>query len=310
VLPAETILLAGPTGAGKTDLSLRLAGHLDGEIVGADAFQIYRGLPILTAQPSPSSRGGIPHHLIGTVDPAEAYDTGRYLREALPIIRDIAARGKRPVVVGGTGLYFKALLGGLHELPKGDPVLRGELQALSLRELIGRLQAIDPVATRIIDQANRRRVERALEIVLLTGKPLTESRKGLTPPQANVPTLLITRDRRELGVRIEANVRAMFDQGVETEITALPDDAIGSTACMALGLREIRALLRGEISREDTISAIGSATQKYAKRQMTWFRNQHSFPELNLSSFSDPDVMLAKALLLLESGRPEIEILT
>jgi tRNA dimethylallyltransferase len=304
VLPAETILLAGPTGAGKTDLSLRLAGHLDGEIVGADAFQIYRGLPILTAQPWPSSRGAIPHHLIGTVDPAEAYDAGRYLREALPIIRDIAARGKRPVVVGGTGLYFKALLGGLHDLPKGDPALRAELQSFSLQDLTARLQSIDPAAISSIDLANRRRVERALEIVLLTGQPLADSRKGSTPPQPNVATLLITRDREELGVRIAANVQAMFDQGVENEVaevTALTDDCVGPTALMTLGLREVRALLRGETSKEEAIASIVSATQKYAKRQLTWFRNQHPFPELNLSLYSDPKEAFAQALQLLES---------
>ena len=304
MLPAETILLAGPTGAGKTDLSLRLAGHLDGEIVGADAFQIYRGLPILTAQPWPSSRGAIPHHLIGTVDPAEAYDAGRYLREALPIIRDIAARGKRPVVVGGTGLYFKALLGGLHDLPKGDPALRAELQSFSLQDLTARLQSIDPAAISSIDLANRRRVERALEIVLLTGQPLADSRKGSTPPQPNVATLLITRDREELGVRIAANVQAMFDQGVENEVaevTALTDDCVGPTALMTLGLREVRALLRGETSKEEAIASIVSATQKYAKRQLTWFRNQHPFPELNLSLYSDPKEAFAQALQLLES---------
>lgn len=304
MLPAETILLAGPTGAGKTDLSLQLAGHLDGEIVGADAFQIYRGLPILTAQPWPSSRGAIPHHLIGTVDPAEAYDAGRYLREALPIIRDIAVRGKRPVVVGGTGLYFKALLGGLHDLPKGDPVLRAELQSSSLQDLTARLQSIDPAAISSIDLANRRRVERALEIVLLTGKPLDDSRKSSTPAQPNVATLLITRNREELGVRIAANVRAMFDQGVENEVaevTALTDDYVGPTASMTLGLREVRALLRGETTTEEAIASIVSATQKYAKRQLTWFRNQHTFPELNLSLYSDPKEAFAQALQLLAS---------
>ena len=304
MLPTETILIAGPTGAGKTDLALRLAGHLHGEIVGGDAFQIYRGLPILTAQPSESLRGEIPHHLIGSVDPAEAYDAGRYLHEALPLIREIATRGKRPIVVGGTGLYFKALLGGLHELPKGDQVIRGELQSSTLKDLIARLQSIDPAAISSIDLANRRRVERALEIVLLTGKPLAESRKGLTPPQTNVATLLITRDRGELRGRIEGNVRAMFDRGVEVEVaevTALTDGAIGPTASMTLGLREVQALLRGETSREETIVSIISATQKYAKRQMTWFRNQHNFQELNLSLLSDPEEAFAQALQLLKS---------
>jgi len=305
VLPAETILIAGPSGAGKTDLSLQLAEVLDAEIVGADAFQIYAGLPILTAQPLDAARELIPHHLIGSVDPSEAYDAGRYLREAMPAIRNIVARGKRPIVVGGTGLYFKALLGGLQELPTGDHALRAELQALPLPELVSRLQALDPAATSSLDLANRRRVERALEIVLLTGKPLAASRTGKTPPPVGITSLLLTRDREELNTRIEANVRAMFDRGVEAEVTSLPEEAVGPTASMTLGLREIRALLRGEISRDEAITAISSATRRYAKRQMTWFSGQHDFPELNLSLFIDAEMPMPEALRLLKSPGSE-----
>jgi tRNA dimethylallyltransferase len=309
VLPAETILIAGPTGVGKTDLSLRLAGDLHGEIVGADAFQIYAGLSLLTAQPSGAARALIPHHLIGSVDPAEAYDAGRYLREVLPVIRDIASRGKRPIVVGGTGLYFKALLGGLHELPAGDPVLRAELQALMLPELIGRLQALDPAAMGMVDLVNRRRVERALEIVMLTGKPLAESRKEAQGPiptsqGMGIMTLLLTRNREELNARIEAHVQSMFHQGVEDEVAALPEQYVGPTASMTLGLREIRSLLRNEITRKEAIEAISSSTRRYAKRQMTWFGHQHDFPKLNLSLFSDPEKSFAEALRLLQSSEP------
>lgn len=309
MLPAETILIAGPTGAGKTDLSLRLAGELDGEIVGADAFQIYAGLSLLTAQPSEAARALIPHHLIGSVDPAEAYDAGRYLREALPVILDIAARGKRPIVVGGTGLYFKALLGGLQELPSGDPALRAELQTLTLPELIGRLQAMDPAAVGMVDLVNRRRVERALEIVILTGKPLAVSRKESqgpipTPQGMGIMTLLLTRNREELNSRIEAHVQSMFHKGVEDEVTALPEQHVGQTASMTLGLREIRSLLRNEITQEEAIEAICSSTRRYAKRQMTWFGRQHDFPKLNLSLFPDPEKSLAEALRLLKAPGP------
>jgi len=305
LLPAETILIAGPSGAGKTDLSLRLAEVLDAEIVGADAFQIYAGLPILTAQPLDAARKLIPHHLIGSVDPSEAYDAGRYLGEAMPAIHDIVARGKRPIVVGGTGLYFKALLGGLQELPTGDHVLRAELQALPLPELVARLQALDPAATSSLDLANRRRVARALEIVLMTGKPLAASRTGKTPQPIGITSLLITRDREELNTRIEANVRAMFDRGVEDEVASLPEEAVGPTASMTLGLREIRALLRAEISRDDAITAISSATRRYAKRQMTWFNGQHDFPELNLSLFINSETSFSEALRLLKSSDSE-----
>lgn len=299
MLPAETVIIAGPTGAGKTDLALRLARRLGGEIVGADAFQIYAGLPILSAQPTPEERAGIPHHLIGCVDPEEAFDTGRYLRMAEPVLAGIAARGRRPIVVGGTGLYVKALLGGVDDLPPGDPVLRQEFAGIDLAELIARLGRLDPAAPDAVDCANRRRVERALEIVSLTGKPLASARRGPRPVTPGVLALLLVRDREELHARIAANVDAMFARGVEAEVAALPPERIGPTAAGTLGLREIRALLDGTMTREEARDAIVTATKRYAKRQGTWFRNQHDFPVLNLSLFPEPEAALAEALRLL-----------
>ena len=299
MIPTETIIIAGPTGAGKTDLSLRLAEALGGEIVGADAFQIYRGIPVLTAQPSAGEQEKIPHHLIGSVDPSEAYDAGRYRREAVPILEAIVARGKCPIVVGGTGLYVKALLGGLNELPSSNPKLRQGWERLSLSELIMRLSELDADAPGMIDLANRRRVERALEIVLLTGKPLAASRTGAAPPPPGVRALLITRAREELNARIDANVVSMFLRGVEAEVAALPEEKTGPTASMTLGLQDVRLLLRGERSRAEAIAAIATMTRRYAKRQMTWFRNQHDFPILNLSHFPEADQGLTEALRLL-----------
>jgi len=299
VLPAETVIIAGPTGAGKTDLALRLAHRLEGEIVGADAFQIYAGLQILTAQPTPEERAGIPHHLIGCVDPQEAFDAGRYLRMAEPVLAGIAARGRRPIVVGGTGLYVKALLGGLDELPPGDPALREEFARMDLAALIARLGRLDPAAPAAVDCANRRRVERALEIVTLTGEPLANSRRGARPVPPGVRALLLLRDREELHARIEANVKSMFARGVEAEVAALPPERVGPTAAGTLGLREIRHLLDGTMTREGARDAIVTATRQYAKRQATWFRNQHDFPVLNLSLFPEPEAALAEALRLL-----------
>jgi tRNA dimethylallyltransferase len=291
VIPAETILLAGPTGAGKTALSLLLAKRLGGEIVGADAFQIYRGLPILTAQPTPAQRAEVPHHLVGCVDPRESYDAARYRREALEVLQSIAARGGRPIVVGGTGLYLKALLGALDELPPRDPDLRDELAALDLPTLVGRLHALDPEGAASIDPANRRRVERALEIVMLTGRPLDRgSGPVATPP--GVHGFLITRTREELTRRIAANVEAMFPNGVEAEVAALPGESTGPTASKTLGLADIRDLLRGEITRAECIDRITVATRRYAKRQMTWFRHQHDFEAIELSPGADPEEAL------------------
>jgi tRNA dimethylallyltransferase len=299
VLPAETILIAGPTGAGKTDLSLRLAECLGGEIIGADAFQIYAGLPLLSAQPNPCDLARIPHHLVASIPISEAFDTGRYREAALEAARDIAKKGKRPIVTGGTGLYFRALLGGLDELPPRDPNLREELSALSPAALEERLRQLDPVGVATVDLANRRRVERALEIILLTGKPLAESRKGTPPPPPGVRGLLLTRERTVLNGRIAANVERMFSRGVEEEVSSLPEGRIGPTASATLGLREIRSLLRGEASREETVAAITLATRRYAKRQMTWFRNQHGFPELDPDRCSGPDDTLERARAIL-----------
>lgn len=299
-LPTETVIIAGPTGVGKTVLALELAAKLNGEIVGADAFQLYAGLPILTAQPTQEEQRGIPHHLLGSVDPRESFDAWRYQRIAMQVIHDVAGRGHVPIVVGGTGLYLKALLGGLDELPGNDPTLREEMTALDLSALIARLQAADPGATAQIDLANRRRVERALEIVLITGRPLANSRTGgIKALPSGIRALLLTRNRDDLNERIAANVTTMFARGVEAEVAALSAGNIGPTAAMTLGLTEIRSLLQGEISCDEAITAITTATRRYAKRQMTWFRNQHAFPSLNLTSYPDSNQALEEALSLL-----------
>ena len=299
MIPAETIVIAGPTGAGKTELSLRLAECLGGEIVGADAFQIYAGLPILTAQPTVGQLARVPHHLVGTVDPAVAYDAARYRREALDALRDVAARGKRPIVVGGTGLYIKTLLGGLDELPPQDRDLREEFSALDLSALVERLKSLDPQGAAAIDCANRLRVERALEIVMLTGKRLSEVRKGPRPMPRGVHGVLIAREREELRKRIATNVETMFSLGVEAEVAALPEECMGPTASMALGLREIRSLIRGEVTKAEAQETIISATSRYAKRQMTWFRNQHEFPALDPGHFSNADAAAEELLRLI-----------
>lgn len=299
MIPAETIVIAGPTGAGKTDLSLRLAERLGGEIVGADAFQIYAGLPILTAQPPGSRLARVRHHLVGSVDPTEAYDAARYVREALAALQDAAARGKRPIVVGGTGLYIKSLLVGLDELPGQDSALREQFSRLELPALVERLRGLDPEGAAAIDCANRLRVERALEIVMLTGKRLAEVRTGARPMPRGVRGVLIVRGREELRERIAANVETMFARGVEAEVAALSEERTGPTASMALGLREIRSLIRGEATKEETQEAIISATRRYAKRQMTWFRNQHEFPGLDPGRFPDTDAAAEQLLRLI-----------
>lgn len=301
MIPAETIVIAGPTGAGKTGLSLRLAELLGGEIVGADAFQIYAGLPILTAQPTAAQRARIPHHLVGSVDLSETYDASRYEREALAALHEISSRGKRPIVVGGTGFYVKTLLGGLDALPSQDSALRAEFSRLDLPALVERLGEIDPEGVAAIDCANRRRVERALEIVMLTGKPLAQTRTGPRPMPPGVRAVLIVRDREDLRRRIAANVESMFERGVVDEVAALSEGRTGATALMTLGLREVRALVKGDMTRAEAHEAITTATRQYAKRQMTWFRNQHEFAELDATACSDPEAAAGRLLGMISS---------
>ena len=298
MVPAETVIIAGPTGAGKTALALRLAQRIGGEIVGADAFQIYRGLPRLTSQPGAVEQAKVPHHLIGSVDPIMSFDAGSYLGAVFPILQDIASRGRIPIVVGGTGLYFKGLLGGFDKIPDRDPGLRDELARLTLPALIERLQELDPSALPLVDPANRRRVERAVEIVMLTRKPLAASRTAKAKT-GGLRAVFLTRDQEELRLRIETNVQSMFEAGVESEVEALAEEKTGPTAAMTLGLREIRSLLRGDLTRPHAMDAISSATRHYAKRQQTWFRNQHDFPELRISGISDSEEVMDSMISLL-----------
>ncbi len=282
--------IVGPTSVGKSALAAELASHLHGEVVGVDAFQLYRGLSILTAQ---SEINNVPQHLVGVLDPSEECDAMRYRSMALPIISDIETRGKLPLLVGGTGFYLKALLSPLDQLPPANFELRAQLATRSHEELLIQLKQLDPEAPHQLDIHNRRRVERALEILLLTQKPLAEIWKKKNSSTIPHRGIFLVRDQEDLHQRIEKNVHAMFDQGVLEEVAALTNfqlehlkNALSRTASMTLGLREIQAHLRGELSLATTIASIIQATKRYAKRQMTWFRNQHNFSELSLTRFS------------------------
>lgn len=291
------IFLSGPTGVGKSSFAIELALQLDGEVIGADAFQIYKGIPLLTAQPSLAEQAKVPHHLIASLAITETSDAVYYRRMALPIIDQIIACDKTPLITGGTGFYLKALISPLDPLPTADLELRASFTAYSLEALILRLKELDPTALDLLDLKNRRRVERALEIIIQTGKPLSETRHRKNNDTAQ--GLLLVREREELYQRIEKNVQMIFDLGVVDEIAHLDNITISSTASMTLGLREIQALRRGEITTEKAMSMITQATKKYAKRQLTWFKNQHNFTLLNLSHFSSTQAAINEAVQLL-----------
>jgi tRNA dimethylallyltransferase len=299
IMPPCTFFIVGPTASGKSDLAADVAHELGAEIVSADAFQIYHGLDLLTAKPEPGTLVKAPHHLIGTVPLHEEMDVEKFRRAASRAIDEIHSRGKVAIVVGGSGLYIKALTHGLAPLPESDPKLREKLNAMSLNELRSELIRLDRDAAGKIDINNKRRLVRALEICLLTGKPASEVVAGGEPsavalakaddpglPGSTIPAtgVFVFRDREELYTRINDRVQAMFQKGVIEEVRAAT--AMSATASQMIGFRQIRDLLADKMSILQCIAEIQQATRRYAKRQLTWFRHQSNFEPLNLSLFT------------------------
>ena len=307
----RTFFIVGPTATGKSELAADVAQEIGAEIVSADAFQIYRGLDLLTAKPDGSTLAKAPHHLIGTTPLRDEMNAEKYRRTASRAIDEINSRCKLAIIVGGSGLYIKALTHGLAPLPESDPELREKLNAMSLDDLRSQLVEVDPETARKIDLKNRRRLVRALEICLVTGKsasaqrqqwigdannprsgglqsavgaiwrsPLLETMQtGLSASPAT--GVFVFRDRQELYERINQRVEMMFERGVIEEVRTASETS--QTASQMIGLREIRELLAGKKSLPQCIAEIQQATRRYAKRQLTWFRRQTNFVPLNLS---------------------------
>jgi tRNA dimethylallyltransferase len=299
---ARAFFIVGPTATGKSELAADVAREMGAEVVSADAFQIYSGLNLLTAKPNAATLATAPHHLIGTMPIDQEMNAEKFRRAASRAIDEIQSRGKEAIIVGGSGLYVKALTHGLALLPKADPELRAKLHALGTDALRSQLAHLDPETARNIDSKNRRRLVRALEICLLTGKPVSVQHTQRAaagggdpgPPrstpaattESTIPAIgaLVFRDRDELYEQINRRVEAMFEEGVIEEVRAA--SAISSTASQMIGLREIREILAGKMSMLQCIAAIQQATRRYAKRQLTWFRRQTNFEPLNLSLLS------------------------
>jgi len=288
--------LVGPTAVGKTALAIELAEQFDAEIVNADAFQVYRGLDVLTAKPDAEAQRRVRHHLLSQISLFETMSAASFRELARAALSDVHSRKKNAIVVGGSGLYLKAITHGFDQVPPPDPKLREELNRLPQKELAERLQKLSPELAARTDLKNPRRVIRAIEIaasVIPTRIVATDAvREPRSAPAATVANgVLLLRDRDDLYQRINERVNAMFRDGVEEEVRALQD--IGQTAASALGLKEIRALIAGQISREECIAKIQQATRRYAKRQLTWFRHQTTFPKLNLTPFSHREAVRA-----------------
>ena len=273
----RVFFIVGPTAVGKSDLAAEVADRLGAEVISADAFQIYRGLDLLTAKPDAQTLAKAPHHLIGVAPLSERMDAEKFRVAA----ENVIARGVPAIVVGGTGLYIKALTHGLATLPAANERLRLKLEGATDHELFRSLERLDPSGAEKIDRRNRRRLIRAVEVCLLTGEPFSRRRSEWNnPPETH--GILLCRDRADLYTRINQRVEEMFRAGVVEEVRETKD--IGPTADKTLGFRQIRALIAGEISRSDCIADIQQATRRYAKRQLTWFRRQTNFPSLNLSA--------------------------
>ena len=268
----KIVCVFGPTASGKTAYAVRLCREHGGEVVSCDSMQLYRGLPIGTAQPSMEERGGVPHHLIGILDPSEVCTAARYAEMAADCVTGILSRGKLPVIAGGTGLYAAALLGGLIlDAPPSDPAARRAWEAHPTDELYAELRRLDPDAH--IPANDRRRVIRALEIYAQGGAPGRQSpSRSLAGPECPWEPELIGLnfpDRAELYRRVDARVDAMFEAGLVEE--ALSVRAAGGAA-QAIGYKEIRAAIDAGLPPESAKDAIKQATRRYAKRQLTWFR--------------------------------------
>jgi tRNA dimethylallyltransferase len=293
VNPVSPIFLAGPTAVGKSEIALALAEQLGGEIISADSMQVYRGLDIGTAKPSPADRARVPHHLIDICDLTEAFDAAQFIRLAQKAIAEIQSRGRVPVFCGGTGLYFKAYLSGLGEAPSANPELRAELEAVPFEALLRELRERDPEAYEKIDKQNPRRVIRAVEVIRLTGKPFSAQRarwgetpgepfladaqpgsRGRSPHQDKI--YCFTRQPADLHARINARVDEMFRRGLMDETRELLKRGLeqNQTAMQAIGYRQVVEHLRGERNLVETIELVKIRTRQFAKRQLTWFRRQ------------------------------------
>lgn len=280
----QTVYVCGATAVGKTSHALALACEIGGEIVNGDAFQLFRGIEILSAAPSAEEKSAAPHHLFGVLDPEESCDAGRYAEMAGKVISEINARGNTAVVVGGSGLYLKFLTHGASPLPRGDKALRAELDARPLEELLAELEKLDPAEAAQVDRHNPRYVSRALEICLLSGKRVSEMRDSWAEKTREIESTLngvwLIRSREDLHRRIALRTEKMLAEGVVEEVAAL--GGVSGSWEKAIGVKEIRRLLAGEISRAECAELITSATRQYAKRQETWFRREKWLRRLEL----------------------------
>lgn len=309
-MEANIICIVGPTAAGKTRLSVALAQKFGAEIVSCDSMQVYRGMDIGTAKPTPSEMGGIRHHMIDCADPAEDFSVSRYVELADECLQDILSRGKSAIIVGGTGLYMDSLVAGRQFAPYPQTGRREELEKIAEAEGIGvlveRLRAVDPDAAQSIHPSNRKRIIRALEVYLETGKTFTQHNREsqLLPPKYRPIWIGVDYvNRATLYSRIDRRVDEMFKAGLVGEVQRLLNSGVpaNATSMQAIGYKELTAFIRGEASLDAAREDIQRASRRYAKRQRTWFRRNSAVHWIERTDTTDFNAVLTQALTLLET---------
>ena len=290
----KVIVIAGPTASGKTSTSIKIAKELNGEIISADSMQVYKEMNIGTAKPSMEERDGVMHYLMDIVSPDELYNVTMYKKMAEEAIEEILAKGKVPIIVGGTGLYISTLINGIEfSEVQEDTEYRNEMQALAESKgpnyLHDMLREVDPVAADSIDMNNIRRVIRALEIYKVTGKTKTqldeESRKET---KYDYMVYGIETPREKLYDRINLRVDKMLEEGLIEEVKSLLEKyELSKTALQGLGYKEVKAYLEEQISYEEMVEVLKMETRRYAKRQLTWFRREDKIKWYSLDEITD-----------------------
>jgi tRNA dimethylallyltransferase len=279
------LAILGPTGIGKTRLAVALAEHWPIEVVGVDSRQVYRRMDIGTGKPTAAERRAVRHHLLDVVEPDERYDAARFVWDAAGAIEAIRARGRWPVLVGGTGLYYRALVRGLLPRPPADPVLRARLRAEAAAEgpeaLHRRLSAVDPDSAAVVHPRDTLRVSRALEVVLQTGRPAVRRgagdwAEGPAEGRYRVVAVGLTAPRRGLHAALDARVDRMLADGLLEEVTALVDAgfSLALPSMQGIGYRHLTPVVRGREGFEAGVAAMKRDTRRYAKRQLTWFARE------------------------------------
>ncbi len=306
----KIICIVGPTASGKTRLSVELAKALGAEIVSCDSMQIYKYMDIGTAKPTAAEKQGIVHHMMDFLDPRESYSVSRYVRETDPIVQDILSRGKPVVIVGGTGLYLDSLIAGREFAPFPQSGKREELTHIAetqgIQVLMEQLRAVDPEAAARIHPSNQKRVIRALEIWLETGKTMTQhdlESKAIPPKYQPLYLGLDYENRQDLYDRIDLRVDVMLEQGLVEEVRNLLAMGIpaSATGLQAIGYKELIQYLSGQGTLQEAREAIQLGSRRYAKRQRTWFYRNEKINWFSLPKNPDFDAVLARSLALAEA---------